>query len=163
MTSYIYFLQANGDGPIKIGFTTNDPVRRKTMLQTGCPWPVKLIGAIEGTESQEKQIHLLLSRWKTSGEWFESHPIVLAAINEALSVGNRVVIEGRKTKKISHPLKLWRLGRSITQDQLGELLGVDKMSISRWERGKIVPHRSQWGNITQVTGVSIEQLVGAAQ
>jgi hypothetical protein len=83
-SSYIYFIQARGDGPIKIGFTADNPRRRMVKIQSDCPWPVRLLGAIEGTVSQEKQIHLVLARYKTQGEWFEPTTIVLAAVNLAL-------------------------------------------------------------------------------
>ena len=85
--SYIYFIQARDNGPIKIGFTGDDPRKRMVKIQSDCPWPVQLLGAIEGTVSQEKQIHLLLSRYKAQGEWFEPHPIVVAAVNMALECG----------------------------------------------------------------------------
>lgn len=36
----------------------------------------------------------------------------------------------------SKELKEWRTGRNLTQLQLGDILGVTKACISRWEAGK---------------------------
>jgi hypothetical protein len=82
---YIYFIQADENGPIKIGFTSDDPNRRLSQLQTGNASALKLLGAIKGTFARERQFHIALSKWRLQGEWFESHPTVLATIQDALS------------------------------------------------------------------------------
>lgn len=82
---FVYFIQADENGPIKIGFTADDPKRRLSQLQTGNASALKLLGAINGTSSQEKQFHADLSEWRLQGEWFEPHPTVLAKIQDALS------------------------------------------------------------------------------
>jgi hypothetical protein len=82
---FVYFTQADEDGPIKIGFTSDDPMRRLAQLQTGNPATLKLLGAIRGSSAREKEFHAALSQWRLQGEWFEAHPTVLAAINDALS------------------------------------------------------------------------------
>lgn len=165
MTSYIYFIQAKGDGPIKIGFTGDDPRKRMVKIQCDCPWPVALIGAIEGTLAQEKQIHLLLSHWRKRGEWYDPHPIVLAAVREALKVGTALFIEEQETdKETDNPLKKWRIQQDLTQLELSEILGVSVMAVSRWERGLNFPHRRQWSAIEERTGIPADKLVeGVAQ
>ena len=82
---YVYFIQADENGPIKIGFTTDDPKRRLSQLQTGNASSLKLLGAIKGTSARERQFHVTLSEWRLQGEWFQSHPTVLAAVHDALS------------------------------------------------------------------------------
>jgi transcriptional regulator with XRE-family HTH domain len=58
---------------------------------------------------------------------------------------------------MSNPLKDWRGDR--TQDQAGELLGVDAMTYSRWERGVHLPRKTQWPTIERVTGITPSVLV----
>jgi len=82
---YVYFIQADENGPIKIGYTADDPKRRLSQLQTGNASALKLLGAIKGTAAHEKQFHTDLAEWRLQGEWFESHPTVLETIQKALS------------------------------------------------------------------------------
>ncbi len=82
---YVYFIQADENGPIKIGFTSDDPKRRLNQLQTGNASTLKLLGAIRGNSTRERQFHTELAEWRLQGEWFESNPKVLAAVESALS------------------------------------------------------------------------------
>lgn len=58
---------------------------------------------------------------------------------------------------MSNPLKEWRGDR--TQHEAGELLGVDAMTYSRWERGVHLPRKSNWPVIKEKTGISPERLL----
>lgn len=156
MTSYIYFLQAKGDGPIKIGFTTDSPANRKRNLQTGCPWPIKLIGAIEGTESQEKQIHFLLSRWNTKGEWFEPHPIVLAAVRTAIEFGKAISVPEEKKRTSKHILTAYRYENNLTLLELATRVGCKQPFLSMVERGLRSPSLRLANRISRETGIPIE-------
>lgn len=81
----VYFIQADENGPIKIGFTADDPKRRLSQLQTGNPSMLKLLGSVKGSSAHEKRFHATLAEWRLQGEWFQSHPTVLAAIEHALA------------------------------------------------------------------------------
>lgn len=59
---------------------------------------------------------------------------------------------------MTNPLKTWRGAR--TQDEAGELLGVDAMTYSRWERGVHLPRKKNWPTIREKTGIAPEQLLG---
>lgn len=161
--SYIYFIQAQDNGPIKIGFTAHNPRKRMVKIQSDCPWPVSLLGAIEGTVSQEKQIHLVLARWRTQGEWFEPSPIVVAAVNLAIEIGVPAPFDERETEEVdesAHPLRRWRFAHNVTQEKLAELLDTIHVNVSRWERGMFVPKRKYWRAIEARTGVTPAELVG---
>jgi transcriptional regulator with XRE-family HTH domain len=60
-------------------------------------------------------------------------------------------------RAMTNPLKAWR-GRR-TQDEAGELLGVDAMTLSRWERGVHLPRKKHWAKIEEVTGITPSTLV----
>ena len=156
MTSYIYFIQANGDGPIKIGTTRYNPTRRMVKIQCDCPWPVRLLGAIEGTVSQEKQIHEVLDRYRTQGEWFEPNSIVLAAIETALNSGRRAVFCNAVPVEHLHPLRRYRKTHNpkLTQSDLAERLDVDRITILRWEKGQRNIDISALPDVSKKTGFS---------
>lgn len=83
---FVYFIQADENGPIKIGFTSDKPEKRLNQLQTGNHASLKLLGAINATADREKELHAALAEWRLQGEWFEPHPTVLATVQEALSL-----------------------------------------------------------------------------
>jgi transcriptional regulator with XRE-family HTH domain len=60
---------------------------------------------------------------------------------------------------MTHPLKTWRDSLKISQPEAGEKLGVDAMTVSRWERGEHLPHKKHWQNIETVTGIAPSALV----
>jgi len=55
-----------------------------------------------------------------------------------------------------HPLKAFREKQAppLTQVQLGELLGVSKVSVSRWETGERKPEPDLLPRISAKTGIS---------
>ena len=58
---------------------------------------------------------------------------------------------------MTNPLKQWRGER--TQEEACELLGVDAMTLSRWERGVHLPRKKHWSKIEEVTGIAPARLV----
>ncbi len=70
MTGFVYFIQVGADGPIKIGYSRTDPLRRMGQLRAGCPWELRLVGAIRGTKFDEKRLHEKFSQFKLRQEWF---------------------------------------------------------------------------------------------
>jgi len=72
---YVYFIQHDVDGPIKIG-VAKDPARRLNELQIGNPYQLYLITKIDCCTSGnayalEKKLHWKFKRWNISGEWFK--------------------------------------------------------------------------------------------
>lgn len=87
MTPRVYFIRVQPSGPIKIGITSNDPADRIDALQVGCPWPLKLMGTIEGSYGNESFLHDKFAVLRMAGEWFEPAPELLLAIDEMLAPG----------------------------------------------------------------------------
>lgn len=52
-----------------------------------------------------------------------------------------------------------RVVAGYTQEGLAEALGVDRTTVSRWERGEHLPHPWQRPDLARVLGVTLEQLV----
>lgn len=69
---FVYFI-AIGDPYIthvKIGFTRSNPYARLADLQTGCPFPMRMLGFILGCMAQERELHDVLRDYRVQGEWF---------------------------------------------------------------------------------------------
>lgn len=66
----------------------------------------------------------------------------------------------------SHPIveARERIGRErsserISQEELGAMLGVEGMTVSRWERGESVPRRRLWPKLEEITGKPIGEII----
>ncbi len=105
----IYFVQADGVGHIKIGFTDGeDAAVRLATLQVGSPVPLRLLGVIRGTLSDEKDLHRRFAAHRVVGEWFKPVADLMALIPTAAplecesvavveqTVSIRVLTVGRK-------------------------------------------------------------------
>ena len=69
---FIYFIQAESGGPIKIGYT-KDIKARLSSIQTGHPDTLILLGAFPGNPNDEHNLHKEFKTYHVRGEWF--HPV----------------------------------------------------------------------------------------
>lgn len=69
---WIYFIQSDAGGNIKIGFSTYGGRRRLDQLQVGSPVKLELLAAIVGTKHDENALHLHFNRLREKGEWFRA-------------------------------------------------------------------------------------------
>jgi Putative antitoxin of bacterial toxin-antitoxin system, YdaS/YdaT/Meiotically up-regulated gene 113 len=142
VTSFIYFIQAQSNGPIKIGTTRHHPARRMVKIQTDCPWPIKLLGAIEGTSAQEKAIHQTLSFFRTSGEWFSPHPTVMAAIETALRVGKPAEPPpwSKRAARDNHIARI--ISKLGGPSEVAKLVGLKQPAVSNWKKRGAFPPKT---------------------
>jgi hypothetical protein len=70
----VYFIQCEGGGPIKIGFTTKDVYGRMSQIQQYAPYGLVLIGWKSGFMEDEQALHRQFEkdRLRKRHEWF--HP-----------------------------------------------------------------------------------------
>lgn len=61
---------------------------------------------------------------------------------------------------MTNPLKTWRETNKLTQVQLGDILGVDGITVSRWERGDHMPRKALWPKIEEATGIAPSDYIG---
>ncbi len=72
-TGYIYFIQEEYNGPVKIGTSVVSPEARLSGLQTGNPHELHFIGRfVVDIEDAERKIHDFLKGFCIRGEWYES-------------------------------------------------------------------------------------------
>ena len=64
------------------------------------------------------------------------------------------------TKKIGIFLKDLRNEKGMTQEQLGEKLGVSNKTISRWETGKYMPPIDCLNMLSDIYNISINEILG---
>lgn len=85
---YIYFVQAEGGGPIKIGHAF-DVAKRLSELQIGAPQALQVIATTPGTRATEDEFHRRFADDRLHGEWFESTPRLRSFIIAAAQVWRR--------------------------------------------------------------------------
>lgn len=66
---YIYFIQGQCGGAIKIGYSLSPSARLRT-LQTGYPDTLRILLLIPGNESTEQMLHRQFEEMRLKGEWF---------------------------------------------------------------------------------------------
>jgi hypothetical protein len=71
----VYILQAGSF--LKIGFTTKTVDARIGELQTGCPYPIRVLAVIRGSQKLESELHRRFAAHRAEGEWFNAHPEIL--------------------------------------------------------------------------------------
>ena len=69
----VYFVRQGESGPIKIGMTALAVLDgRLKQLQTGSPYPLLLLGVIEGGYELEQRLHKQFATYRLEGEWFDA-------------------------------------------------------------------------------------------
>lgn len=61
--------------------------------------------------------------------------------------------------RIGKFIKENRENNNLTQEQLGSMLGLTDKSISRWEHGKTMPDISMLNPLSDILGVSVQELL----
>ncbi len=87
-TCYIYFIQMDKIGPIKIG-TTRNIKKRMFSLNTNSPYKLNLLCFFPGNEIFEKELHYAFAEIRLNGEWFLPHPKLLSVIEEQIYFNKR--------------------------------------------------------------------------
>ncbi len=103
----IYFIQAGGDGPIKIG-VARQPLARLQDLQAGNHEKLTLIGLAAGGHEHERKIHAACRNAHIHREWFDDCPLVRSFIEiELHAIDPRRWASGRVTYSPKNPRR-WR-------------------------------------------------------
>lgn len=83
---FIYFIQGEYGGAIKIGFSKN-PEGRLKQLQTGYPDTLKMLCLVPGSNKDESDLHLEFQNFRLNGEWFKPEREIFDKI-ESLKILN---------------------------------------------------------------------------
>ncbi|MCX4429455.1 GIY-YIG nuclease family protein [Streptomyces mirabilis] len=73
--SHVYVIGMEGSAFVKIGFTTTDPRKRLSSLQTGQPSALRLLWHCDGGATLERDLHRRFHAHHVRGEWFNLAPL----------------------------------------------------------------------------------------
>lgn len=73
---FIYFIQGESGGLVKIGWATKPEVRMAHM-QAHCPVTLRLLHFEPGNGKQERELHAKFAEFRKHGEWFEEAQAIL--------------------------------------------------------------------------------------
>jgi len=85
----VYFLEADGASRIKIGWTRGAVEWRIATLRTGCPFELRQLGAMQGSEQDERRVHAEFAHLRIAREWFHDAPELRSFIEERCSKRSR--------------------------------------------------------------------------
>lgn len=80
---YVYLLEAEGIGRVKIGCSEEKPSERIRALKIASPVTLWLVGILRGGFSLERRLHGHFATARRKGEWFEITPEVREFMNLA--------------------------------------------------------------------------------
>jgi hypothetical protein len=128
----VYFIEAP-NGLVKIGFSTN-PWQRLGKMKVDCPDELILRSFVDGGISEERAFHQRFCSFHVRGEWFRLQGELRDFI-DSLPPAERL---GRK-RTSDTALAIYREKRGLTQDEMGDLLGISRFRYLRLEKGDYVP------------------------
>lgn len=67
--TYVYFIEAVGQGKVKIGFSS-DVDARLSQLRTGSPYELRVVGRVDGGIDLEQILHDKFAKYRDDKEWF---------------------------------------------------------------------------------------------
>lgn len=127
----IYFVQMRSPvGEIKIGLT-RDLRARLNALQTGSPYPLRVLAALPGTEAEEHELHTRFADLRLSGEWFRPEPRLLEFVAQLPP---------------APPLRSYQRGPvlkgSLRLKDAAGILRVDRHTVRKWmDQGLLTEYR----------------------
>lgn len=128
----ILYVIGQDAGPFKVGVTSNVQ-RRMSSIQTGCPFPLKLMYSLEteAAELREKEVHANLSPFRTSGEWFDAPiDLIIDTVNGRCQIepsGNAPLIE-------RWVFDMRKAGLARNEEDCASLLGVTLSTLLHYKK-----------------------------
>jgi DNA-binding XRE family transcriptional regulator len=130
----LYFIK-NGRY-VKIGHTNNIKLRLSD-LQVANPERLSVIGLIEGSRNDEAELHNKFKHLSAGGEWFYYTEELIDFIqNLETDLMWRYGFINEQKSPIGL-IKLCRLEKNISLEELGNLIGVTKQSVKGMEKREI--------------------------
>lgn len=170
MAGVVYFVQEGKSGPIKIGWTSNCPHRRRDNLQIGNSEDLYLLGVLpDADQSLEARWHKCYSKYRKRSEWFWPARELVEAIDRQFPPPERqkqpkLVYTNEGPKRLD-ALKSWLKSNGVRQGTIAQWLGVSQAHVSKLMRG-LSPMKAHHALIIEAKtagAVAAADLVGVAK
>ena len=161
---HVYFVQADHNGPVKIGISSNFKQRIRD-LQSMCPYAVRVLATKDGQQRHELWLHRKFKSSRLKGEWFAPTEELFTFISELKKKTFEwpeadVAFESLcKETKLSRIILRGRRKRKLTLRVVSKQTGISNVMISQIERGRI--KEPSWRNIVSLSnalGLSLKRL-----
>jgi hypothetical protein len=148
--SYVYFIQAGEDGPIKIGYSAR-PENRLRELQLGNWQDLFLLKKIRGSSELEATYHSKFADAHIRSEWF--HPIApLTELIEGLEsepITLSPILRYSRDGDLKRPKKITDIEQRIkasgaSVDDLCAAAKIHRATWQRWKAGIVGPTFTNW-------------------
>lgn len=171
MLGSLYFIQEGTDGAVKIGWTSNDPERRRDNLQIGNSTQLRLIAIVpDVVQDIEFEWHARFRAHQKRSEWFYPAAALMAAITEQMPPPGRVqperepesslpAIDTEKFATNVIPLIEWLREQKLRQTHFATKIGISHGHISKVLRGKADLARSFAVQVELATGGAVKASV----
>lgn len=125
---YIYFIQKEKGGPVKIGSAAN-PVQRLAAIQGMNPDPLCLLGVAAGGIGAERRVHESFAESRLHGEWFEPSARLLTLIGKLPSWED--VEAGTKCPRIASRTDSYRMlfAAGFSAQSIADYYGVSRQAV----------------------------------
>lgn len=150
---WIYFVQAESGGPIKIGFAA-DVFARLADLQSASPLTLRLLAGQSAEFWQEKRLHERHKAHRLHGEWFAPHDDVLRDVAAAKAGPQpapalKPPTESHKDEDADAELKavlretfrdvIAALEDRMPRHKVARMFATTNRSVENWARGDVAP------------------------
>jgi hypothetical protein len=168
MLGTLYFIQEGADGAIKIGWTTNDPERRRDNLQIGNSHQLRLLAVLpEVEQTVEFEWHARFRAHQKRSEWFYPAVSLTEAIAQQFPPPGREKSEKPVVDPVPFastdalptnviPLVYWLRNQKLRQTHFADRIGISPGHISKVLRGKAELTRSFAIQVELATGGAVK-------
>jgi hypothetical protein len=168
--AYIYFVQQDGGGPIKIRLA-KDVLKRLDGLLNASSCELSLLAVMPGDAAVERQMHQRFAKHHIRGEWFRPHPEIVGFIDGVpktllrdlrLRKRHRKPISKVEARKIwNDPSLGWREARSLmagwSSERIAEAFGKRNVKRKGHDPERAREFGSRGGRPRKPRGISDEQ------
>ena len=148
----VYFVQAQGNGPIKIGYTT-DVAQRFAWLRAHNAYFVTLVGLVvdENAKQVGRALQRRFARYRIHDEWFSPSDGLTRYIRTKAKQPSQVGGSSSVDHALAQPLDADAVGEAeqalINKRQLAERVGVSVSTIDRQIRRRTIPYVKIGGQV----------------
>jgi hypothetical protein len=124
MSSFVYLIQGENGGPIKIGLARS-PERRLRAFQAGCPVRLRLLRVIEGDIVDELWLQKRFASQRLHGEWFAESTDLHEFAHGTAPIGAAI-----------WKIRRARLDAGLSRQQFAQLFDLSISSVIRLDRSE---------------------------